>query len=540
MLGGTARAIRHCCQALETRLADVGLTTNRDKCEIIPAASTNHSVPADFFAGYKFKADGNFKLLGAPFGTAAFCTAHTTKRHHKAQKLLNEVASMEDKQCALLLTRHCNAFCKLAYSARVVPPQLHAQALRDFDADVRKALAEVVGSEVDPRGWHQAQLSLKQGGLGLRATATHASAAFVASVSSCTGTCSAIDSAFDPTDANGHLSFQEAKQSLQASFLPDAAVDLQARPFRQKNLSRLVDSRLRNDLKTDPSADETYKAHLELQSLTGAGAWLTASPADDERTLDPLLFQTGLKRKLRLRVQDEDAFCPLCGGTMDCYGDHALVCPCNGDRTVRHNALRNVVFADASKGALGAEREKAGLLPARPTDDGLRQQGEEQDLNLRQRRRPADVFLRRLGTGGPAALDFACTSGMRSDRLQLSRDTPELVLTKYEETKREYKAPGETETTEALCTSQGLRFVPMVVEAHSGGWSKAAREVLDTIAKSVATQWKEDNEVASLAIAQRLSVTLHRENARAIVRRRQEPTLTAAPDAVPADEPGLW
>lgn len=274
--------------------------------------------------------------------------------------------------------------------------------------------------------------------------------------------------------------------------------------------------------------------------MTGAGAWLTATPTDDERSMDPLLFQVALCRKLRLRVQEQDGFCPLFGGTMDSYGDHALVCPCDGDRTVRHNALRNVVFADASKGNLGAEKEKAGLLPARPSEDGLRHPHEEQEQNQRQRRRPADIFVRRLGSEGPAALDFACTSGLRFDRLQLSRETPELVLAKYEDAKRQYKAPGEAETTDALCTNQGLRFVPMVIEAHSGGWSKTAREVLDGVAKSVATHWREDNEIASLAIAQRLSVTLHRENARAVVGRRQEAMPQAAPDAAPADEPGLW
>ena len=225
---------------------------------------------------------------------------------------------------------------------------------------------------------------------------------------------------------------------------------------------------------------------------------------------------------------------------MDSYGDHALVCPCHGDRTVRHNALRNVVYTDACRGSLGAEKEKAGLLPGRPADDGLPQRPEEAEQNQRQRRRPADVFLRRLGAGGPAALDFACTSGLRADRIQLSQSTPETVLAKYEDTKREFKAPGETETTERLCANQGLRFMPMVVEAHSGGWSKTARDILDSIAKSVATSWREDNEIASLAIAQRLSLTLHRENARAVVKRRCEATPLAAPDAAPADEPGLW
>ena len=33
--------------------------------------------------------------------------------------------------------------------------------------------------------------------------------------------------------------------------------------------------------------------------------------------------------------------CPLCASVMDPYGDHALVCPCNGDRTASTNSKNN-------------------------------------------------------------------------------------------------------------------------------------------------------------------------------------------------------
>ena len=64
----------------------------------------------------------------------------------------------------------------------------------------------------------------------------------------------------------------------------------------------------------------------------------------------------------------------------------------------------------------------------------------------------------------------------------------------------------------------------MVMESHSGGWSKTARQILDGIAKHVKAAWNMEEEVASLRIAQRLSVTLQRENARAILRRLYEPS----------------
>ena len=98
------------------------------------------------------------------------------------------------------------------------------------------------------------------------------------------------------------------------------------------------------------------------------------------------------------------------------------------------------------------------------------------------------------------------------------------MLTAYEEFKRGFKPVGEDLNTETQCAQQGIRFTPMVIESHSGGWSKTARQVLDNIAKHITASWNDEHEAASLAIAQRLSVTLHRESERAILRRRREPS----------------
>ena len=173
---------------------------------------------------------------------------------------------------------------------------------------------------------------------------------------------------------------------------------------------------------------------------------------------------------------------------MDSYEDHALVCACRGDRTVRHNRLRDVVYEDAAHGSMQPEREKMGLLPGRPRDDGVPDSpGAAHDdgdvaTSARCRRRPADIFVPQAIGGTPTALDFACTSGMRADSWREAVSDPEYVLSQYDQYKRSFKAGGETETTEALCTRQGIKFVPMVIEAHSGGWSHRARQTLDTIA----------------------------------------------------------
>ena len=133
----------------------------------------------------------------------------------------------------------------------------------------------------------------------------------------------------------------------------------------------MIDAKTVADIKQKEEGDRAYLQHLALQTTHGAGAWLTALPAEGGLRLDPPSFRVTIARRLRLAVQPEDGVCPRCGGTMDRFGDHALVCACAGDRTRRHNAVRNITHEYAKEGGLGPEKEKAGLLPQSPVGWGL-------------------------------------------------------------------------------------------------------------------------------------------------------------------------
>ena len=142
---------------------------------------------------------------------------------------------------------------------------------------------------------------------------------------------------------------------------------------------------------------------------------------------------------------------------MDRWGDHALVCSCGGDRTIRHNAVRNVCYEEALEAALRPEREKANLLPARPGADGLPAQ------TTGNGRRPADIWLPRGCSRKGEALDFAVSSGLQSELFHPTAETPGLVFARYNDMKRSFKG------TAQLCETSGFQFTPMVLEAHSGG-----------------------------------------------------------------------
>ena len=108
-----------------------------------------------------------------------------------------------------------------------------------------------------------------------------------------------------------------------AKVLDGVTLAVDSSPVPQKKLSRLIDAASKKSLLQDHSADLSFEAHVSLTSLPGAGAWLTAPPAPDGRTMDAPLFQVALKRRLRAPVYDSLAFCPACGESLDVFGDHA-------------------------------------------------------------------------------------------------------------------------------------------------------------------------------------------------------------------------
>ncbi len=513
VVAGSGRAVSMFCNELRRELADIGLELAFSKCEVVPAAKDQHEIPAGLFSGFTWVLSGDFQLLGTPLGSEQFCTALTNKRSASATVLLRSIERLGNSQGSYLLMKQCAGFAKLAYSIRTVPPALHRSALQSFSASLRGALTSVVGEIVmEDRCWELAQLNVQSGGIGLRAPDRHATAAYWASLVSSRELCCAVDPGFDITDACGGLQLQATLEEFNGRILEAARGTLQEGQASQRRLSALIDAASKTQLLQSTQADASFRAHVSLCSLPTAGAWLTAPPADDAREMDHRLFQISLRRRLRMRIFEADCFCLSCGACMDAFADHALVCQCSGDRTVRHNCLRNLVYEEAGLAGLRPEREKAGLLPQRPGSDGLSTSTDER------RRRPADVWLPSGPTNRSEAVDFACTSGLRTDMVSRVDLQAPIVFSEYEHVKRSFK------NTAQVCEAQGFVFSPIVIEAHSGAWSPAARKLFDFITEKAAaassTYTKAEHE--SLRFAQRLSVTLHRENARAIARRMAE------------------
>ena len=284
----------------------------------------------------------------------------------------------------------------------------------------------------------------------------------------------------DTGDFAGALS---ARDGLDSMVDDDDRLDLAGPDRSQKKLSKALDKTSRRALVNASSNDPFFRAHLNLVSQPGAGAWLTALPEDESREWEDGLFDVALKRRCRVKIQEDNSVCPCCGSVMDPYADHALVCSCKGDRTLRHNRVRDVAFEDACEARMSPEREKPGLLLSRPHEEGIHcdSHGEA--------RRPADVWLPRgmsSTCGRPEALDFAVTCGLTSDKVWKSAESPHVLFEDYCDFKRQYKDTGQ------LCSNQGLVFTPLVFEAHGGGFGPDVLRIFDAISKRLAFDAKRE------------------------------------------------
>ena len=507
VLAGDQAAVASGILQLKNSAADMGLHLNLAKCELVPTVSGEGNISWDLFdQDMPRKLDGCFKLLGAPIGTSKYCQSLTDKRAAKVQSSLDAIGELPDPQVALALLRSCSSFGKMVFSARSTPFDTHQDQLVSFDKAVRRCFEHFSGLHPDDTQWLQATLATKVGGLGLRSLSRHSSAAYLASRSCCFQLCQQLDpehvwEVSDPSSA-AH------KAVLQVNLLsgPVTTVSEPVPPdIQQRTLSASIDAGALKQI-TDPSkASLSFRSHMSLLGLDGAGVWLHAIPSEALGTkVAPQLFVPMLQRRLRIPVFEKPFFCPLCDGVMDIYGDHALTCACGGDRTKRHNLVRNVCVHLATSAGWRPEAEKPGLLRPRPVQGSRNEDGSDGSR---------DIFVPRWDFGGSAALDFAVTSGLRTDLLEQTAVDGMSCLRSYEHTKNTFL------DTANHCASEGISFVPMIIEAHSGAWGPAAAKVWLKLGKSMSMFTGESISIETLRARQNLGLTLHRESARAILRR---------------------
>ena len=157
------------------------------------------------------------------------------------------------------------------------------------------------------------------GGLGLRKTELHSSAAFIALQVAYHKLCPKLDNKFiwDPSKTQTDCS--KALTDFNTKVEPKSQMQSIGETCpRQQTLSQAIDDHTLGLIKESRSNDKHYLAHLNLITASGAGSWLHAVPSSALSThVDPLLYRTMIQRRLRVPLFEDNSHCTFCDEIID-------------------------------------------------------------------------------------------------------------------------------------------------------------------------------------------------------------------------------
>jgi len=306
-------------------------------------------------------------MLGVPLGDDTFVAGFVEKRLiGKLFDTIDKLVNFEDSQAASYLLRVSYSIVRAVHFMRTTPFHQWQKQGEKFDGMVRGAAEKILGCSMSERVFIQAALTPKLGGLGLRRCVEHAGFAYSAS-------------------------WHESKQQSGENWTRPTLVS--ESHVAQDEASLTFDKEMHKYL-VDSAPDDREKQRLLRIAQPHAGSFITAVPSNEDGNdaiMRPRVFRTAVLYRLGLPVLNNPKPCPLCMQPINIYGDHATCCTKKGDVIIRHNAVRDLVYAIAVDGVLNPQREKKGILG--PTSG----------------RRPGDVSIPDW-SGDPLAIDVAVTS----------------------------------------------------------------------------------------------------------------------------------
>ena len=270
---------------------------------------------------------------------------------------MNKIPLLGDLQAAWLLLLYC-ASPRCNYLLRLLPPATTSEFARSHDAAIARCLGRLLFGEahagLPDLAIRRAQLSLQQGGLGLRSAERLAPAAFWASWADAlpvlqartpalaerlareldAGPSSVVDSAWHATAAAAQLREEGCACLPQWSALLSGAASGTAAedepPERgdwlkgwQRTVAAPRDQTEQEGLYHD--IDSPSRALLLSQAGPLAGRTFTVLPTSTERDIDSAEFRVLLLRRLRLPIPLSTRRC-RCGAQLDPWGDHRTAC----------------------------------------------------------------------------------------------------------------------------------------------------------------------------------------------------------------------
>jgi len=355
-----------------------------------------HALSPEAWTGNLDEEKNGLVVLGVPVGRDAFVREHGRQRLVNEGRLLEQLPSMKDAQCAWALLLH-SAVPRANYTLRTVPPTLSKEYAAAYDEAVWECFCAITGAgdwSGDATARELASLSGTHSGLGLNSATRTGPAAYWASwagaLPGLAGKSNALASlALTRLDGAGRtppscLAEAEAARTCLsnegAQNLPTwRETALGAKPPKptqdeeemfgrgwQRHASAAVDRRFKEN-EILPKLSPASRALLRSQSCPDGSSFLRALPSERGYCLRPLRFLTALRRRLRWRIPLAGGQCKgaSCQADLDPLGDHAAAC-C---RSRPAEALGVTSRKSLGPSAAGSRLHSQGALPSLPSAD---------------------------------------------------------------------------------------------------------------------------------------------------------------------------
>jgi hypothetical protein len=469
-----------------------GLHLNRGKCQIVWASGKPH--PEDPFPKEMLRyEDENMDMLGSAIGSEEHTNRWVEdKVNKKAIPIFENLKELNDPQASFIILSYCASFCRMVFFMRTSPHTHLDKSTMRYDRLVMEAFETSVGFPLNDTNIWCAQLSVRNGGLGLRNSYLHRSAAYTASFSTC---CPLLRRILKEEPNNGHFALGIADL---AAIVPVERQSELVQP--NKTLSQKVTSQIVEEIHTAAFRDhlttlehpQHHLAHHLSNSAKHAGAYLLTPPNEAMGyRMSPREWTHTLARRIFVPLIPKCILCPCCEKKpLDIWGDHAIMCASGNDRITRHNRLRDRIIDYASQACMNPIPEPSHL----------------NRFNLR-----PDIALPSYSLGRQALLDIAVTCPSQDKYAREAASKPLFAAEHYATSIKDRKYVDACRTTSNL-------FIPMLVETN-GGWCERAQSTLGIIARIISKREEVPFCIVRYQMAQNLSMVLQRANTTMILKR---------------------
>ena len=506
---------------LQEALIRVGLALNLEKCKMwgpgiqtkdepaprypneLPPNHPGRSVPVIPFGG-----DHGITALGVPVDAprgpsrkepfvAPECKLKWTSAVEETNRLLVRLRSYPEGQVRLTLLRYCLDACRVNHLLRSTEVEEAGESPGVLRAALQEAAQDLLATGVSEYTWEQICLPIRLGGLGISDPIVMQPGARIAALinlgkhgTTAVGVPADVLVTLAP-DLPGTLARLQAQLGpnmdpvagwiLDTSTLASATKEHATQQWWAEQVSTLQSQR------HDATGSVRDRTRLACQKGFVSTGWLRALPNRVQQTqIGDTEFRLLLRWWLGLPILptgDTLPGCPLCGDSLDPFGDHFVCCEQNGC-TQRHNAFRDAFFALCVRYGVKVDKEAECVA----------------------RRRPADVLLLQWSRGQHVAVDFVCShpAGLGQHPLVPERAARHCNLAEA----RKLQIDGPP------CEAKGWGFSPFALSTW-GGLGSSAKAVLFEVSKRATADlqgWPKTHALNEIREA--LSMTLMREIAR--------------------------